>query len=465
MQESLERLPAGTEALASFMEAAPDAIVVVDSRGCIRMVNRLVERMFGYTREELLGQRVETLIPERYRKAHEEHRTGYVHAPRTRPMGERQVLSGRRKNGREFPVEISLSPLRTEAGLLVISIIRDTTERTQAEAKFRGLLESAPDGIVVVNAQGLITIVNTQTERMFGYSRDELLGQPVEILVPERFREMHPRYRHGYFEEPRTRPMGEGRMLTGRKRDGTEFPVEISLSPLVTEEGTLVTGIIRDISERRRVEEQLRASLREKEVLLKEIHHRVKNNLQVTSSLLKLQSSYIADQQAREIFSESQNRIRSMALVHEKLYQSRDLSRVDLNEYTRSLAALLFRSYGTDPARVSLRLEGEPILLTIDTAVPCGLILNELLSNCLKHAFPDGRNGTVTVRVGSPAGGRHQLEVRDDGVGLPPGFDVKKVESLGLQLVNTLVEQIHGHLEVDVAGGTAFRVRFSEVKA
>jgi PAS domain S-box-containing protein len=330
---------------------------------------------------------------------------------------------------------------------------------------FDAFLEAAPDAVVVVGREGRIAIVNTLTEKMFGYRREEMLGQSIEMLVPERFRHMHERDRSGYERNPRTRPMGAGQELWGRRKDGTEFPVEISLSPLETEQGRLVTSIIRDTTERRVTEERIKASLREKEVLLKEIHHRVKNNLQVTSSLLKLQSMYIQDPAARELFAESQNRIRSMALVHEKLYQSSDLSQVNFSDYVESLAALLFRSYGVDPERITLRLETEKAFLSIETAVPCGLIINELLSNCLKHAFPAKRAGQVRIRIASlDHGQRLLLAVADNGAGLPSGIDIENGGTLGLQLVRTLSRQINGQMEVSTGEWTEFRVLFTPPK-
>jgi PAS domain S-box-containing protein len=456
-----------------FLEAAPDAIVVVDSEGRIVMVNRLAERMFGFRRDELMGQRVEILVPERVKHAHEGHRSGYVRELRTRPMGAGRELAGRRKDGSEFPIEISLSPLETETEeKLVISIIRDIGPRKQLEAKFRGLLESAPDGIVVVDIHGKIVIVNGQAEKLFDYAKDELLGQPIEILVPDSVKHGHFKYRDGYISKPVVRPMGAGRRLTGRKKDGREFPVEISLSPLETEQGTLITSIVRDITERRREEDEVKATLREKEALLvekealltekesllKEIHHRVKNNLQVTSSLLRLQSDYIQDEHARSLFAESQNRIRSMALVHEKLYRSQDLSRINFYEYTTSLAQLLFRSYGVNTNLIKLEMEGAPVYLSIESAVPCGLIVNELLSNCLKHAFPDKRTGTISIKISNDPMGHIVLIVSDDGVGLPHGFNFEKSETLGLQLVRTLVKQLNSAISVRSDHGTRYEL-------
>ena len=344
----------------------------------------------------------------------------------------------------------------------VTSTYFETLQST--EAKFRGLLESAPDGIVVVGIDAKILIVNSQTEQLFGYHRDELIGQPIEILVPEKYRNAHIGHRTGYITQPRTRPMGAGQSLTGRKKDGREFPIEISLSPVNTEKGVLITSIIRDITERRQAEEHLQSALREKEALLKEIHHRVKNNLQVTSSLLKLQSEYIADPRARELMAESQHRIRSMALVHEKLYRSSDLSRINFSEYLETLAQLLFGSFGIDSHRIRLNTGRDPVFLSVEPAVPCGLIVNELLSNCLKHAFPQGASGEISVSIEKAEPGVIAIRIADNGVGLPKDIDVEKTETLGLQLVRTLVKQLDGQLKLETTRGTEFIVTFPETR-
>jgi len=196
-------------------------------------------------------------------------------------------------------------------------------------------------------------------------------------------------------------------------------------------------------------------------VLLREIHHRVKNNLQVISSLLALQAGYTDDDHANQLFRESQNRVRSMALVHERLYQSHDLARIDFAEYVHELVGRLFRSYVIDQDKVQLEITADAVYLDIDMAIPCGLIINELVSNALKHAFPDERHGKVMVNLRTDSNGLHTIIVRDDGVGFPEGLNVHKTESLGLQLVTRLAGQLNATIGLLQTGGTTFEIRFA----
>jgi PAS domain S-box-containing protein len=219
------------------------------------------------------------LLPERYRVGHHGHRANFFAQPRTRTMGVGLDLYGLRNGGDEFPVEISLSPLVTEEGTMVMSAVRDITDRKKAEQKFRGLLESAPDAMVIVGRDGRIALVNSQTERLFGYRREDLLGQMVEILVPERYRAKHPGHRHGFFSEPRARSMGAELELHGLRSDGTEFPVEVSLSPLETEEGVFVSSAIRDVTERKRYEQALHEANRLKSEFLANMSHELRTPL------------------------------------------------------------------------------------------------------------------------------------------------------------------------------------------
>jgi PAS domain S-box-containing protein len=328
--------------------------------------------------------------------------------------------------------------------------------RVDVLGQLQSFVDAAPDAIVIVDAGGTITSVNALAGEMFGFSREELIGAPIELLVPLGARPRHEAERLAYGRNPRTRMMGAGRSLHGRRSSGEEFPVQISLAPFA---GEHVISIIRDVTAQRRAEELIQASLREKEALLREIHHRVKNNLQVTSSLLRLQAGMIGDERVQEMFAETQNRIRSMALVHEKLYQSTNLAQIDFAGYTRALAELLLRSFAVDPSQIALEVSGVPIELTIEVAVPCGLIINEALSNALKHAFPHGRRGTVVVRLERDTH-TAAITVADDGVGLPSTLDIATVESLGLKLMHGLVEQIDGTLELQRAEGTVVRIVF-----
>ncbi len=241
--------------VSDLVEAMPDALVIVDEQGKIVLINRQTETLFGYKRVTLLEKKIECLMPSRFRHQHPNFRTSYFTNPRVRPMGTGLELFGLKQDGTEFPIEISLSPLYTEEGQFALAAIRDISLRKKTEAKFRAILEATPDCLVIINQEGNIILVNALAEKLFGHTRDELIGQHVELLIPDRFLHRHEQHRHHYFDQPRIRPMGVGLELFGKHKNGNEFPVEISLSPLETEEGLLALAAIRDISERKKIED------------------------------------------------------------------------------------------------------------------------------------------------------------------------------------------------------------------
>ena len=233
-----------------------------------------------------------------------------------------------------------------------------------------------------------------------------------------------------------------------------------SQAAISLENARLYADVRQENSERKRAEEQLQASLEEKEALLKEVHHRVKNNLQLISSLLSLQAARIAEPAVAELFAESRNRVRSMALVHENLYRAGNFARISMATHIQNLCAHFSRAYGMNGRRVELASRIGDVELDLDRAVSCGLIVNELVSNALKHAFPDGRAGRVCVELEPFGGERHVLVVGDDGVGLPADLDCHRADTLGLQLVDDLTRQLHGNIRVDRDGGTTFTITF-----
>jgi two-component sensor histidine kinase len=254
--------------------------------------------------------------------------------------------------------------------------------------------------------------------------------------------------------------MSAGRDLYGVRRDGSEFPVEIGLNPIETAEGKMVLAAITDVSDHKARENRIQAALKEKDLLLSEIHHRVKNNLQVICSLLDLQSSKVTDEVALKLLIESQNRIKSMALIHQTLYEAKDFARVDFSSFIDMLVPNLVSSYCVDPGRITLVIDAAQVSLPIDAAIPCGLIVNELISNALKHAFPDQRQGQITVELANEPGDRVVLCVADNGVGMPNELDLAAA-TLGLQLITHLADQLGADLSIQRSNPTRFVLRFT----
>ena len=323
------------------------------------------------------------------------------------------------------------------------------------------IFDIAEDAIISIDQNQSIVMFNQGAEKMFGYSAREILGKPLDILLPSKFTAIHHQHVSDFGESPiAARRMGDRGQISGQRKDRTEFPAEASISKVDIEGVRVYSVILRDMSEHKAAEEKIKTALQEKEVLLKEVHHRVKNNLQVVSSLLRLQSRGVQESATRQMFKESQNRVQSMALIHEQLYQSEGLSDLDFPAYVRQLVAHLFHSYQVSSSRIGLNINVEDIPLGVDAAIPCGLIINELVSNALKHGFPEGKDGEIQIEMTPADNHRVTLCVRDNGVGLKEGVSFSDTETLGLRLVRSLANQLEGEARIRHSVGTEILISF-----
>jgi len=341
---------------------------------------------------------------------------------------------------------------------LVRKLEKKIEELKSSEQKLKILFEFAPDAYYLNDLKGNFIEGNREAERIIGYNKHELIGKnflKLKLLASGQI----PKAAAALAKNAMWLPTGPNEFIINRK-NGKQIILEIKTHPVTLRGQKVVLGIARDITARKQVEKQIKASLIEKEVLLREIHHRVKNNMQIVSSLIRLQSRSIKDKNLSDMFNISQSRIKSMALIHESLYKSRDLASIDFSDYVERLTTHLFSMYRIRPDSIQFNMEIKDVYLDINRAIPCGLIINELVSNSLKHAFPDERNGEITLKMYEDRRNKHTLIVKDNGIGFPEGLDFRKTETLGMQLVGDLVKQLKGKIELKTEEGTEFNIVF-----
>jgi len=433
-------------------------VIVGPEAETLDMMNQATAVMHGYTVEELTGRPI-----------------GDIMGPEGRAELRRQLSTinqkgnyvfdaiNIRKDGTTFPVQVDVAAVKDGDGnvLYYITNMLDISERKQVEEilrfaarRWRTTFDAMKDMVFLLDREGKIKRCNSAAVTYFDKPLEEINGRNCCEFI------------HGTTVPVEQCPFQL--MLQTKHREHIvlqrgEKWFDVVVDPLLDDAGAVngAVHIMYDITERKRAEEQIRESLEEKE-----IHHRVKNNLQVIMSLLRHQAEYAHDQKIHDIFLESQSRIKAMSFIHEKLYESDNLAKIDLRDYISSLAKSLFSTYKVNTAQIHLAVDADDISLGIDTAIPCGLIINELVSNSLKHAFPNNRIGRIAITVRAVRPGEFELVVGDDGVGIPTGLDIMNAKSLGLHLVSLLAKnQLRGNIEMMRNGGTSFRIRFKGAEA
>ncbi|KQC08862.1 MAG: hypothetical protein APR54_00405 [Candidatus Cloacimonas sp. SDB] len=460
------KLEKNVNRLAHIVNQAEASIIMTDLEGKILYVNKFLEKITGYTREEVLGKNPRIfksglIEQDVYQNLWDTINTGQVW---------KGIFLNKKKNGDLFFEDVIIFPIKDESGNLInfASVKKDITEQIRAqnelsasEFRFRTMAKKINDGLMIVENEKVV-YVNDKFVQLTGYQLEEIQKLEKSDLIALSDKQNILELIEEIENEPEENRNIE---LWFKRKDGRECCVLCGLTHHKTDnDNSAFYLVLSDITERKISEEKLLKSLKEKEILIKEIHHRVKNNMQVVSSLLQLQSRYIKDQETLEIFRKSQNRVRSMSMIHEKLYKSGDFTKIDFNDYIRKLAHHLLVFYSIDINKIQIVYQISDIYLDITQAIPLGLIINELLSNCLKYAFVGKERGLITVSLNQRSS-NYILIIEDNGIGMPKDYNKTASKPLGLQLVNSLSEQLHGKLDITINNGTCLKLTFPAATA
>ncbi len=457
-----KKLEKSIRSIASVVDQAEESIIITDLEGKIVYVNPCFERVTGYKQDEILGKNPSIL------KSGSTPEEDYVKLWDNLHRGEgwRGIFLNKKKDGTLYYDSSIIFPVKDENNKIInfaavkhdITKMKETeNDLRESEERFRHMADHISEGLMIIENNKVIYI-NDKMSEITGYDKEELQKLSVfELSAP--------------FEKERVKNFASRIKKDGFSAYEFEFWIKRKDGSLkyfhngystYKGKGNIVNRYIvtTDLTESKKAEDKIVNSLKEKEILLKEINHRVKNNMQVISSLLKLQTDYVDDTNLLNIFTSCQNRVKSMSLVHEKLYQSDDLAKIDAYHYISKLVSNLFTSYSIGRERIKLILDIKDIFLPVNYAIPCGLIINELVTNALKYAFLDNAEGSVIIDF-HKVKDKYSLSVKDNGCGLPEGFDFSKNQSMGLSLVDSLIKQLHGTIEFVSENGTEVKIEFS----
>ena len=421
-------------------------------------INNAYEEILGIERKDVLGKKASDVY-------------GNGKAPYL------EIYYETAKTGKSNHFETYFEPMDKHFSISVFSpakgtfatIFEDITSRKRTEEAlreseeiYRTLFESEPNYTILLSLDGVILDINTAALNIIGISKHEIVGKNFEeiTIFPKEDMEINSEMFSSLLKQEAKSQHYESRIYD---KNGNIRTLETVLTTIIKDNKPshfLVISI--DVTERKLSEDKIKFSLKEKDILLKEIHHRVKNNMQIISSLLNLQTNYIDDEVALNVLRESQNRVKTMGMIHEKLYQSNDFINIKFDDYILRLVTDLFYSYNIQEDHIKPVIEVEDVRLNIETGVPCGLIISELVSNSLKYAFPKGKTGNLNVSL-KRCSNKYELTISDNGIGFPEDLDFKNTDSLGLQLVNNLVDQIDGEITLDTSQGTKFKIIFKEL--